>query len=85
VGDAKTLVIHSASTTHQQLTDEEQLSIKRWDVSLLAMNISMILKKTLQLRLKKLKKSINILDFYLFSCSNNNNIIYLISRLKERY
>jgi O-acetylhomoserine/O-acetylserine sulfhydrylase-like pyridoxal-dependent enzyme len=25
VGDAKTLVIHSASTTHQQLTDEEQL------------------------------------------------------------
>lgn len=26
VGDAKTLVIHPASTTHQQLTDEEQLS-----------------------------------------------------------
>jgi len=25
VGDAKTLVIHPASTTHQQLTDEEQL------------------------------------------------------------
>ena len=24
VGDAKTLVIHPASTTHQQLTDEEQ-------------------------------------------------------------
>ncbi len=26
VGDAKTLVIHPASTTHQQLTDSEQLS-----------------------------------------------------------
>ncbi|PKY27772.1 hypothetical protein RhiirB3_479213, partial [Rhizophagus irregularis] len=26
VGDAKTLVIHPASATHQQLTDEEQLS-----------------------------------------------------------
>ncbi|CAB5367640.1 unnamed protein product [Rhizophagus irregularis] len=26
VGDAKTLVIHPASTTHQQLTDEEQIS-----------------------------------------------------------
>ncbi|MCB9033389.1 MAG: O-acetylhomoserine aminocarboxypropyltransferase/cysteine synthase [Chitinophagales bacterium] len=26
VGDAKTLAIHSASTTHQQLTDEEQLT-----------------------------------------------------------
>lgn len=26
VGDAKTLVIHPASTTHQQLTDDEQLS-----------------------------------------------------------
>jgi len=26
VGDAKTLVIHPASTTHQQLNDEEQLS-----------------------------------------------------------
>jgi O-acetylhomoserine (thiol)-lyase len=26
IGDAKTLVIHPASTTHQQLTDEEQLS-----------------------------------------------------------
>jgi len=24
VGDAKTLVIHPASTTHQQLSDEEQ-------------------------------------------------------------
>jgi O-acetylhomoserine/O-acetylserine sulfhydrylase len=26
VGDAKTLVIHPATTTHQQLTDDEQLS-----------------------------------------------------------
>ncbi|PKY62693.1 hypothetical protein RhiirA4_489644 [Rhizophagus irregularis] len=26
VGDAKTLVIHPASMTHQQLTDKEQLS-----------------------------------------------------------
>jgi O-acetylhomoserine (thiol)-lyase len=26
IGDAKTLVIHPASTTHQQLTDEEQLA-----------------------------------------------------------
>ena len=26
VGDAKTLVINPASTTHQQLTDEEQLN-----------------------------------------------------------
>jgi O-acetylhomoserine (thiol)-lyase len=26
VGDAKTLVIHPASTTHQQLTDQEQLA-----------------------------------------------------------
>lgn len=26
VGDAKTLVIHPASTTHQQLNDEEQIS-----------------------------------------------------------
>jgi O-acetylhomoserine (thiol)-lyase len=26
VGDAKTLVIHPASTTHQQLSEEEQLS-----------------------------------------------------------
>ncbi|EMO06990.1 Cys/Met metabolism PLP-dependent enzyme domain protein [Leptospira interrogans serovar Icterohaemorrhagiae str. Verdun HP] len=26
VGDAKSLVIHPASTTHQQLTPEEQLS-----------------------------------------------------------
>jgi O-acetylhomoserine/O-acetylserine sulfhydrylase-like pyridoxal-dependent enzyme len=26
VGDAKTLVIHPSSTTHQQLTDEEQAS-----------------------------------------------------------
>ncbi len=26
VGDAKTLVIHPASTTHQQLTAEEQLA-----------------------------------------------------------
>ena len=26
VGDAKTLVIHPASTTHQQLTEEEQSS-----------------------------------------------------------
>ena len=26
VGDAKTLIIHPASTTHQQLNDEEQLS-----------------------------------------------------------
>ena len=26
VGDAKTLVIHPASTTHQQLNEEEQLS-----------------------------------------------------------
>ena len=25
VGDSKTLIIHPASTTHQQLTDEEQL------------------------------------------------------------
>uniref|UniRef100_U9TGR6 Uncharacterized protein n=1 Tax=Rhizophagus irregularis (strain DAOM 181602 / DAOM 197198 / MUCL 43194) TaxID=747089 RepID=U9TGR6_RHIID len=28
VGDAKTLVIHPASTIHQQLTDEEQLSAR---------------------------------------------------------
>ena len=27
VGDAKSLVIHPASTTHQQLTDEEQLAV----------------------------------------------------------
>ena len=26
VGDAKTLVIHPASTTHQQLSEEEQLA-----------------------------------------------------------
>jgi O-acetylhomoserine/O-acetylserine sulfhydrylase len=26
VGDAKTLIIHPASTTHQQLSDEDQLS-----------------------------------------------------------
>jgi O-acetylhomoserine (thiol)-lyase len=26
VGDAKTLIIHPASTTHQQLTEEEQLA-----------------------------------------------------------
>jgi O-acetylhomoserine (thiol)-lyase len=26
VGDAKTLVIHPASTTHQQLSDEEQIA-----------------------------------------------------------
>ena len=26
VGDAKTLIIHPASTTHQQLTDEQQIS-----------------------------------------------------------
>eukprot|EP00959_Pyramimonas_sp_CCMP1952_P288193 6026492-Pyramimonas_sp.AAC.1 len=26
VGDAKTLVIHPASTTHEQLSDEEQLA-----------------------------------------------------------
>jgi O-acetylhomoserine (thiol)-lyase len=26
VGDAKTLVIHPASTTHQQLADEEQVA-----------------------------------------------------------
>jgi len=26
IGDAKTLVIHPASTTHQQLSDEEQLA-----------------------------------------------------------
>ena len=26
IGDAKTLIIHPASTTHQQLTEEEQLS-----------------------------------------------------------
>jgi O-acetylhomoserine/O-acetylserine sulfhydrylase-like pyridoxal-dependent enzyme len=26
LGDAKTLVIHPASTTHQQLTEEEQLA-----------------------------------------------------------
>jgi O-acetylhomoserine (thiol)-lyase len=26
VGDAKSLVIHPASTTHQQLTDEEQIA-----------------------------------------------------------
>jgi O-acetylhomoserine (thiol)-lyase len=26
VGDAKTLVIHPASTTHQQLSEEEQIS-----------------------------------------------------------
>ena len=26
VGDAKTLVIHPASTTHRQLTEEEQLT-----------------------------------------------------------
>lgn len=26
VGDAKTLVIHPSSTTHQQLTEEEQLA-----------------------------------------------------------
>ena len=26
MGDAKSLVIHPASTTHQQLTDEQQLS-----------------------------------------------------------
>jgi O-acetylhomoserine/O-acetylserine sulfhydrylase-like pyridoxal-dependent enzyme len=26
VGDAKTLVIHPATTTHQQLTEEEQLA-----------------------------------------------------------
>ncbi len=26
VGDAKTLIIHPASTTHQQMTDEEQLA-----------------------------------------------------------
>jgi len=26
VGDAKTLIIHPASTTHQQLSDEEQLA-----------------------------------------------------------
>ena len=26
VGDAKTLVIHPASTTHQQLSDSEQIS-----------------------------------------------------------
>jgi O-acetylhomoserine (thiol)-lyase len=26
VGDAKTLIIHPASTTHSQLSDEEQLS-----------------------------------------------------------
>ena len=26
VGDLKTLIIHPASTTHQQLTDEEQLT-----------------------------------------------------------
>jgi len=26
IGDAKTLIIHPASTTHRQLTDEERLS-----------------------------------------------------------
>jgi O-acetylhomoserine (thiol)-lyase len=26
IGDSKTLVIHPASTTHQQLTDKEQLA-----------------------------------------------------------
>jgi O-acetylhomoserine (thiol)-lyase len=26
IGDAKTLAIHPASTTHQQLSDEEQLA-----------------------------------------------------------
>ena len=26
IGDTKSLIIHPASTTHQQLTDEEQLS-----------------------------------------------------------
>jgi O-acetylhomoserine (thiol)-lyase len=26
VGDAKTLIIHPASTTHQQLTDEQQIA-----------------------------------------------------------
>ena len=26
MGDAKTLIIHPASTTHQQLSDEEQLA-----------------------------------------------------------
>jgi O-acetylhomoserine (thiol)-lyase len=26
VGDAKTLVIHPASTTHQQMSDEEQIA-----------------------------------------------------------
>ena len=26
VGDAKTLVIHPASTTHEQLSDEEQIA-----------------------------------------------------------
>jgi O-acetylhomoserine (thiol)-lyase len=26
VGDAKTLVIHPASTTHQQMTDEDQIA-----------------------------------------------------------
>ena len=26
VGDVKTLAIHSASTTHEQLTDDEQLA-----------------------------------------------------------
>jgi O-acetylhomoserine (thiol)-lyase len=26
VGDAKTLIIHPASTTHQQLTEEQQLA-----------------------------------------------------------
>jgi O-acetylhomoserine/O-acetylserine sulfhydrylase len=30
VGDAKTLVIHPASTTHQQLSEDEQVSSGRW-------------------------------------------------------
>jgi O-acetylhomoserine (thiol)-lyase len=57
VGDAKSLVIHPASTTHQQLTEEEQLaagvtpdyirlSVGIEDVSDIIADIDQALRKT---------------------------------------
>ena len=56
MGDAKTLAIHPASTTHEQLSEEEQKAagvLPIWFASVQALNILMILKQILNRHLNK--------------------------------
>ena len=72
MGDAKTLVIHPASTTRHQLLDEEQLdSGVTKDMIRVSVGYEYIddIKEDLYMRLKKFNKLNNIYNYIYGFCS----------------